>query len=55
MMDEGKERNLGLSYAYLALGDFRFPVPHAERERAAVGEPVFIFIFGDCTDASFGF
>ena len=40
------------SYAYLALGDCRLSVAHAERERAAVGEPV--FIPGDGTDASFG-
>lgn len=51
-LDEDKERNLGLSYANLALGDFRFPVPYAERKRAAAGEPV--FIPGDGTDASFG-
>lgn len=52
VLDEDKERNLGLSYANLALGDFCFPVPYAERKRAAAGEPV--FIPGDGTDASFG-
>jgi hypothetical protein len=41
-----------LSYAYLALGDFRFPATHAERERAAVGEP--FFAPGDGAHASFG-
>jgi hypothetical protein len=41
-----------LSYAYLALGDYRFPSVPGERERAADGK--FNIVTRDGADTSFG-
>ena len=49
--DEGKTKSR-LSYAYFSLGDARFSVSHAARERAAVDES--IFVPGGGANASFG-
>lgn len=41
-----------LSYAYMALGDYDFIAAHVERERPAVGKPV--FVPGDGADSRIG-
>jgi hypothetical protein len=41
VLDEGKDK-ISVSYAYIALADYRFIAAHVERERPAVAEPVFV-------------
>ena len=51
MLDEGKDK-ISVSYAYIALADYRFIAAHVERERPAVAEPV--FVTSVVADAGFG-